>query len=340
MPLDSQSKFKLPNTFIVGAPKCGTSAMAAYLNHHPNVFLCEPKEPFYWCQDYPLLQKIHEVTSHQRYLDLFKNATNTHTTICEGSTNYLASEVAIQRITEFNPEAKFLVMLRNPVDVVHAFHSELLFSYFEDEPDFEKAWRLQNKRLAGRSLPKNCPAPQFLQYGGVASYAPQLMRFFKLVPKSQRKVIIFDDFANDNAGTFRDTLQFLGLSNFQKESFERVNASHGHKFPLFSELILNPPPALKPFIESARFAARRFKGGWVDQAKHWFRKPTKRQPLRAQFREELCCYFADDVAKTSELLGRELGHWITDAPSKKSSSPPIERDSVSSYCKAAVKIAD
>ncbi len=307
---------KIPNTFIIGAPKCGTSAMAAYLNQHPNVFLCDPKEPFFWSGDYPMLQELHNVTDMQRYLELFAPANAEHSVVCEGSTNYLASKVAVERIMDFNPNAKFLVMLRNPVDVAHAFHSECLFAYIEHEPDFEKAWSLQDERLSGHRLPKGCIAPQFLQYRDVASYAGQLERFFDLVPAENRTVMIFDDFAADNAGAFQETLEFLDLPTFEKESFERVNASHDHKFPLFSKLVLDPPAPLKPVVETIRVTARQFKGGWVDQAKHWFRKPTKRSPLTPEFRAELCEYFTEDVRKTSEILGRDLCHWVGASPDR------------------------
>lgn len=305
----SNSNPKTPNTFIIGAPKCGTSAMAAYLNEHPSVFLCAPKEPFYFSTDYPGLQKLHDVTDLNKYLDLFKPATDQHSIICEGSTNYLASDVAVENVLSFNPDAKFLVMLRNPVDVVHAFHSELLFSYIEDEPSFEKAWALQDRRSAGDSIPPDCVAPKFLQYRDVAAYANQLKRFFALVPEQNRKVILFDDFAKDNAASFADTLQFLDLEPFEMESFERVNASHDHRFPGFSKLILDPPAPLKPVVQTLRLAARKFKGGWVDQAKHMFRKPTQREPLSPAFGQQLCEHFKQDVAQTSALLDRDLTHW-------------------------------
>lgn len=316
---------KKPNTFIIGAPKCGTSAMAVYLNQHPNVFLCNPKEPFFWSRDYPLLRKLHNVTDEDRYLQLFAAAQDKHSVVCEGSTNYLASKVAVERIVEFNADAKFLVMLRNPVDVVHAFHSECLFAYIEDEPDFENAWNMQDDRLSGKSLPMGCAAPQFLQYRDVASYAGQLERFFDLVPAANRKVIIFDDFAANNAQFFQDTLEFLDLPAFKKESFERVNASHDHKYPLFSKLVLDPPTALKPVVETLRFTARQFKGGWVDQAKHWFRKPTKRTPLTSDFRAELCEFFAEDVLKTSEILGRDLCHWVSVSPANETFESPSRK---------------
>jgi hypothetical protein len=315
-----------PNTFVIGAPKCGTSAMAAYLNAHPNVYLSEPKEPFFWSSDYPELRSIAGVTDLKQYLNLFQSATEQHQVICEGSTNYLASDVAVEKIVSFDPDAKFLVMLRNPVDVVHAFHSELLFSYIEDEPCFEKAWALQDQRLGGQSLPPDCVAPKFLQYRSVAAYASQLKRFFSLVPAENRQVIIFDDFAKDNAASYAQTLAFLDLSPFQMESFNKINASHGHRFPVLSKMVMDPPKPIKPVMNSLRFAARKFKGGWIDQAKHMLRKPVKRKPLCPAFAQRLREYFADDVAQTSQLLGRDLTHWTRTPTSQTLAvpSPPMQ----------------
>lgn len=314
------AKEKFPNTFIVGAPKCGTSAMASYLNCHPNVFLPDVKEPFYWSSDYDRLRMRHGMTSLPTYLKLFQNVGPQHSVIAEGSTNYLASEVAIDQIVEAKPNAKFIVMLRNPVDVVHAFHSEILFSGIETEPDFETAWRLQTQRKLGEMLPAHCEAPQFLQYADVASYAPQLRRFFSLVEERNRKVIVFDDFAADTGQAFRDVLTFLELPDFQMESFEKVNASHDHRFKALSKLILNPPAPLRPVMDGVREVARKFKGGLLDQAKLWLRKPFKRTPLTSEFRAELNRFFAQDIAETSELLGRDLTPWIQLQPEGKERS--------------------
>lgn len=299
-----------PNLFIVGAPKCGTSALAEYLKQHPQVFICEPKEPFYWSSDYPGLRRRHGMDSLERYLSLFDEATDEHAMIGEGSTNYLRSEVAIQEIVNFNSDARFIVMLRNPVEVAHAFHSEVLFSYIENEPDFETAWRLQGARQQGKQLPPRCEAPQFLQYSAVASYAGQIERFFDLVPESQRHVIIFDDFKSDNAAQFKQVQQFLELELFEKEQFERVNAAHGHRSELLAKLVLNPPAWLQPFVEQARSHARKYQGGMLSKLKLWLRKPHARKPLSLEFHEELCEHFRDDVKHLSGLLDRDLTHWV------------------------------
>lgn len=298
-----------PNTFILGAPKSGTTSLAAYIEEHPNVFISKPKEPFYWSHDYPGLKRRHEMDSLEKYLSLFESASREHQVVGEGSTNYLRSEVAIEEILKFNPDAKFIAMLRNPVEVVHAFHAEVLFSYIETEPDFEKAWAMQEDRKNGRLIPEGCEAPQFLQYREVASYHQQVERLMRLVPEEQRMIIIFDDFKADCATTFQDVLSFLELPDFEKTDFPRVNAAHGHRFPALSKLVLNPPSWIAPAVNLMRKSLRG-KSGFVAKIKSNLRMPQQRTALRAEFRTQLCREFSAEVRHLGELLKRDLSHWV------------------------------
>ncbi len=298
-----------PNTFILGAPKSGTTSLAAYIEEHPNVFISKPKEPFYWSHDYPGLKRRHQMNCLENYLALFESATGQHQVIGEGSTNYLRSEVAIEEILKFNPDAKFIAMLRNPVEVVHAFHAEVLFSYIETEPDFEKAWAMQEDRHNGKLVPDGCEAPQFLQYRAVASYHQQVKRLMELVPEEQRMIIVFDDFKADCAATFQNVLRFLDLPAFAKTDFPKVNAAHGHRFPALSKLVLDPPAWAAPAVNQVRKSLRG-KSGFVAKLKSNLRKPQQRAELRPEFRTQLCQEFATDVRNLSTLLQRDLGHWV------------------------------
>lgn len=302
------SKHK-PNTFILGAPKSGTTSLAAYLDEHPNVFFSKPKEPFYWSHDYPRLKHRHDMDSLANYSALFESASPEHQVIAEGSTNYLRSEVAIEEILKFNPDAKFIAMLRNPVEVVHAFHAELLFSYIENEPDFERAWALQEDRMSGRFIPQRCEAPQFLQYRAVASYHQQVERLMHLVPSEQRLIIVFDDFKTDCMGTFQRVLKFLDLPEFEKTDFPKVNAAHVHRFAWLSKFVLDPPWWSAPAVNRLRKALRA-RGGLLAKIKSSLRKKQQREDLSGAFRKELCCAFAADVKNLSLLLQRDLSHWV------------------------------
>src|SRR6056297_911031 len=163
-----------PNFYIVGAPKSGTSALAFYLSEHPQVFFSRPKELFYWSDDHQHARDLHSVYTLDDYLKFFQGANpTTHRAIGEGSVNYLQSHNAIENILKFNPEAKFIAMLRDPVDVAYGMHGELVRHYFEDVLDFEKAWALQSDRANGNRIPAKCVMRHQLQYQDVATFSPR-----------------------------------------------------------------------------------------------------------------------------------------------------------------------
>ena len=99
-----------PDFFIIGAPKCGTTALAHYLSEHPQVCFSYPKEPYYWADDFPGIQRRFGIRSLEKYLQLFEPSSSIKTAFGEGSTIYLASSTAVDRILQFKPDAKFIVM--------------------------------------------------------------------------------------------------------------------------------------------------------------------------------------------------------------------------------------
>src|SRR5665647_751711 len=114
-------KLKRPDFFIVGAPKCGTTAMNNYLAQHPDVFMAQ-KEIHYFGSDLKMRVKV----SESEYLNYFQNAEEKKL-IGEASVWYLFSEKAAAEIKAFSPQAKIIIMLRDPIDVLHSLHSQHLF---------------------------------------------------------------------------------------------------------------------------------------------------------------------------------------------------------------------
>ena len=112
---------KKPNFFIIGAPKCGTTSLANWLAEHPRVFFSDTKEPHFFCTD-----GYTGVKTLKQYEKLFEDAKPHHLAVGEGSTHYLFSKVAVPNILVYNPDARFIVCLRNPVDMAPSLHSERL----------------------------------------------------------------------------------------------------------------------------------------------------------------------------------------------------------------------
>ena len=299
-----------PNFFIIGAPKTGTSSLAQYLSEHEKVFFSSLKEPFYWCDDFNSAGHEFGLQDLSSYLALFNGATEDHIAVGEGSTRYLRSKNAVKNIVEFNPDARFIIMLRNPVDVVQAYHMEQKYSMHEDVEDFEEAWRLQDKRKSGLCLPSNCAEPLFLQYGYVCRYAEQLELIYSTVSPDRVKVLIFDDFKTDTLSVYKDTLSFLGVDYDGREEFPVVNSAHKHRFKFLASLILKPPKILLPAVFSFRMWLISNRFPVVEAIKHRLNVKASRVKISSELELELKEYFKDDIAKLSKMLNRDLTHWL------------------------------
>ena len=297
-----------PNFFIIGAPKSGTTALAHYLSEHPQVFFAKPKELFYWSSDHPKAKERHNVFSIEDYLQYFRNSDG-HVAIGEGSTNYLQSHTAIKNILEFNPKSKFIVLLRDPVDVAYGMHGELLRHYFEDVADFETAWSLQDERANGRKIPRQCIMENQLQYKDVASYASQLERLFDLVPDSQRRVFLFEDFANDAKGVYSKVCHFLDLDDDGRTEFPKMNPARQYRSKLIGKLYQNPPRFVEPAMKKVRRVYSNASVPMRDWIARTLSQQTPRSPLKKGFREQLQETFRPDLERVEKMLDVKLESW-------------------------------
>ena len=134
-----------PNFFIVGAPKCGTTAMKYYLRQHPDVFMARPVEINNFIRDVDIGPKQTE----EWYLRHFEEA-GAARIIGEKSVWHLFSSTAAADIKAFNADARVLIMLRNPVDMIYALHSEFLYGGNDDIREFAQALAAEGDRRQGR----------------------------------------------------------------------------------------------------------------------------------------------------------------------------------------------
>jgi hypothetical protein len=298
---------KRPNFFIVGAPKSGTTALYEYLRHHPGIFMPEKKEPHYFATDFVHFPRIQE---EEEYLQLFSGCSDTHSAVGEASAAYLFSDTAVKNIYAFNPGAKIIAMLRNPVDLVYSMHAQALYNFNEDEPDFEKAWALQGERQQGRHIPPGCRAGQLLQYQALGSLGEQVKRLYSIFPRSQVLIIFFDDFLADTRSAYEEVLKFLELPTDGRTNFDPVNISKTHKSKILGWLTQTPP---KPVISIVRFLRKRL-GIDIYRPLAWARRlndrAAGREPLDPEFRDHLQEVFRDDIRLLEEQTGKNLDHWL------------------------------
>jgi hypothetical protein len=272
------------------------------------------KEPNYFCSDLPADLRVGTLAEYQ---ELFSTAPP-HALTGEASVFYLYSKVAIGQIMALNVNAKFIVMLRNPVEATRSMHAFRWNNCLEDVRDFEQAWRLQEARLGGLHLPPRWPYPLLLQYGAQNSYAPQVRRLLAQVPRKQCMFLLFEEFFADPSRQFARVLEFLELPpDPARTAFPVVNQTVGVRSLRLDQLLRQPPPALL----ALRQTAHAFGFHPMRALKILNRVARKRPPLRAAFRAELEEYFSVDVAELEQLLGRRL--WSSPLPT---AEPSVMRE--------------
>ena len=299
-----------PNTFLIGAPKCGTTAVATFLNERQDVFMGYPKEPSFWSTDLVGTGATLRIRGLDDYLKIYEQAGHCPV-VLDASTSYIYSQVAVANILEFCPEAKFILMLRNQVDLAHAYHMEKIFNCIENVEDFEAAWRLQDERKAGTKLPPRCPEPKELQYRDVAAIGGQLSRVKAKVAPEKLLVLFHEDLVKTPVQLWTDLLEFLELPPDGREHFPVVAPAHYNRSMRLARLYQNPPQLLAPMVRWVKGTlTKSLSAAALQRVKSLLLSPArKRTPLRPAFRVELTKYFEADMQLLEELTGRDLTHW-------------------------------
>jgi Sulfotransferase domain len=302
----ARPEIRLPDFFIVGAPKCGTTSLASYLRAHPGIFMSAVKEPNYFCFDAPGLRDMYD--RPETYARLFARARPDQ--LCgEASTAYLFSEEAVPSILAANPVAKIIVMVRNPLEMVVSHHAQKLYTLEENEPDFERAWRLSPARAKGEMVGPRCRAPKYLDYQSIGRLGEQVSRLKAVVPQDQLLVIVFDDLRADRRRVYREACRFLGVPMDERGAFAIENARRTHRSPRLARALKHLPAPihrLKVHLR-ARFPAQ---AKAIGRAVHRLNRSAAERPaLGEELRSEMIAAFQDDVALLGRLLDRDLGYW-------------------------------
>lgn len=206
-----------PSFFIVGHSKSGTTALSIFLDQHPELFVCDPEEPNYFCPSFcraPGPPSRFFRRSEEEYLALFDAARPDQ--ICgEASAAYLYSREAAEEIHRFDPAARIIMIFREPVSFLRSFHLQMLKNTPEEGEtvrDLAEAIRLEPERKAGGKLPAGCLVPELLHYASDRiRYDEHYDRFADRFPRDQILPLIYDDFRADNSGTVRRVYEFLGV---------------------------------------------------------------------------------------------------------------------------------
>lgn len=296
-----------PDFFILGAPKCGTSTLYEMLRVHPSVFLPESKvEPHYFSTDIALNSRH---PSTESYLSMFRDAP-VGAIIGEASTWYLYSEDAVENIMNFNPVAKCIVLLRNPVDMAQSLHAFNLVKHHEDVREFELAWSLQSERRQGRRLPTHVIDPAFVQYYDACALADSVERFLDIVPASQRLVLIYEDFFSDPVSGFSQVCTFLGIPPVSLDAVPHANPRRSWRNRKLAEFLDYPPRSLRVLYGPAKRVANSIGLHPLRMINRLNASSSRGVTMRAEFRDELLSVFSANNEKMRRLLNASLEKWL------------------------------
>ncbi|HTM03807.1 MAG TPA: sulfotransferase [Vicinamibacterales bacterium] len=296
-----------PNLFIVGFAKCGTTALHEYLSTHPNVHPSFPKEPHFFIE--PVWRRSPARTEAE-YLRFFAGASADARVLLDSSAVHIYSPQALRKIRAFNPDAKILVLVRNPVKMLASLHRYSCRMFIEEVPDFEDAWNLQASRARGQKLPRRCEFPALLQYENLGRVGTHVATLLDIWPRSQVKIVFFDEFVNAPLEQYREILDFIGLPYDGRTTFPKVNEGGVWKSRVLGRLMLKTwPLVIKVFTRVGVVGVFRRPRFWMFL---WGLNSARDEhiPMEPAFRQRLIDVFREDIQLLSAITDRNLDHWL------------------------------
>lgn len=288
-----------PNLFIIGAPKCGTTSMHNWLSGHPQIYMSTLKEPCFFATDF----SDRYVKTLREYERLFEKATAKHSIIGESSVWNLMSEVAVKKIMDYQKDARFIVCLRNPVEMAISLHNQMVFNGYESRTSFKDAWAVQAERQAGREIPKQCLEPKEVTYSDACMLGRQLQRLYEVVSQRQVLTVLLDDLKTSPQEGYARVLDFLGVPNDGREYFPAENRHKARAMPRLHR-VASTMAAVKH-----RMGIRRGFGVLNTLAKVNKREQGYK-PVDANTRLSVLSFFEDDIRLLERILGRSLEAWF------------------------------
>lgn len=295
---------RVPDFFLVGHAKCGTTALCEMLAAHPQIYMSVPKETQF------LSRAPHErpkpsgrrprrrPQTLEAYLSLFE-AADPLLRAGEGSTEYLRTPATAGRIAALCPDARIIAAFREPAGFLRSLHLQLLEVNVESERDFARAVGLQEDRRRGKHLPRSCAWPPALQYSQHVRYVEQLRQYHELFGRERVLVMIYDDFRADNSGVLRQVLRFLEVDDSLEIETTEANPTVRVRSQRADELVGAVSVGRGP---ASRAANRMLKAVTSERLRHRALAATRRIVVDTD-------PAPPDEAFMDELRGRFRGRW-------------------------------
>jgi hypothetical protein len=295
---------RIPDFFLMGGPRCGTTALLDALKQHPEIFVPDArKELDFFGSDLPF--KTRRLTKTE-YLAHF--AKSTQKRAGESSPWYLYSKKAAAEIKAFSPTARILIMLRNPVDMIYSLHSRRLYNGNEDIEDFTAALAAEEKRKKGLCLPATATDEFGCFYRDVGHYTKQVERYFATFGRERVRVVVTEEYARNPGPIYRDICRFLEVDENFQPIFRVLKSRSRIRSAALREFLRRPHPGADWVFKALRLRPDR-NGGY----KGWIRRlnssDSDLKPINPAVRRQLQREFEPEVRQLSALLKRDLNDW-------------------------------
>ncbi|MGH2854826.1 MAG: sulfotransferase family protein [Solirubrobacteraceae bacterium] len=304
---------RVPDFFIVGHAKCGTTALYEMLRRHPQIYMPELKEPAFFAAD--LRSRFQRPTSGPlpqtlaEYLALFA-AARPEQRVGEASSSYIVSRTAASGIAELQPAARAIAIVREPASFLRSLHLQLLQNHIETQRDLRKALALEEARRQGRRIPRRSPRPQALLYSDRVRYVEQLRRFHERFGRERVLVLIYDDFRRENEATVRRVLRFLEVDELAPIEASEANPTVRVRSQRLDDLVHTLSVGRGPLSRAAKaplkaLTSARLRGAALRTVRRRVlvgEPPPPDEELMVQLRRR----FKGEVVALSEYLGRDL----------------------------------
>ncbi|MCH8328555.1 MAG: sulfotransferase [Candidatus Marinimicrobia bacterium] len=298
-----------PNFLVVGASKAGTTSVYEQLRQHPDIYMSPLKEPHYFSfpGGLPDFQGVNDdrfkgrvVTNEQQYRHLFDGASG-ESAVGECSVSYLYYPAAAENIRAKIPHCRIIILLRDPVDRALSQYRQNV-SNGREPLSLSEAFLAEKKRLAQNWR-------WIVAYRGAGLYADQVSRYIDAFGHDQVKVYLLEDLRSDAAKVMADMFAFLGVEPSFRPKLEVYNRSVLPNSSMANRLLRSKwakwlgrlaPVALRHAVRDRLLA-----GNLADGPSNGLSQDERLRYHR---------YFAEDIARLEQLLGRDLSAWNGSGP--------------------------
>lgn len=291
----------LPNFFLIGAPKCGTTALYHALNQHPDIFLGQVKEPGYFafngCR--PELQpgpggsqlRRTGIWQARDYLMLYAEGA-AYRVRGDATTLYLRSPEAAQAIQIATPSAKIVAILRQPAERAYSGYQYAVNNRIECASTFVEALAEEPVRIE-----QGWFSGLFHRQNGF--YHQQISHYYQQFPPEQIKVYLYEDWSRSPASLLQDLFQFLEVDPSFQPALRRSNVTRVPRNRRFHRLAHDPKVTSRRILASAL--------GRIDRQFNQTTPPPLDREMRCTLTEE----YRVDITQLQDLIRRDLSHWLS-----------------------------